>query len=307
MLTFSYTISPSLKNEIEKIDQTRNKILTQLLSRAEEMQLRWEIGLERAMHASRLGTDKLTRQEVFNQLAPPKEAQDKSGSAAHAAAYEWINQHWQLNKETVKIQDLEKVLAFFGRTKNIDLKQLKEVLDFVQVNPEHPIVQAGLVFYLVSQVLMRESDYIKLSSTISSIFLYKAGYDFRGMAIFEEFLVSDLDHFKQLIDQGARQRNLSDYLEYFTQAISISAERALRRVINKELKNDLPSSFYQLTERQKDIMMLFVKPGVKVSNKTVQKEFGISQITASRDLAKLHTLGLIFSAGKGRSVYYTRI
>ncbi len=44
-----------------------------------------------------------------------------------------------------------------------------------------------------------------------------------------------------------------------------------------------------------------------ITNKKVQKLFKVSQITASRDLAKLASVGLLFTHGKGRSVYYTKV
>jgi Fic family protein len=53
-------------------------------------------------------------------------------------------------------------------------------------------------------------------------------------------------------------------------------------------------------------MAIVDRPGTRITNKMVQKHFKVSQITASRELAKLATLGLIISIGKGRSIYYTK-
>lgn len=308
MLTFSYTISPALKQEIERINETRNKILLQLIPRKEEMQLRFETVIDRATMVSRLTATKLKRQEILEALDPTKKKNKiDQDNASYARALELVNQSWFLEERKVKIDTIKKLMSEMGIRKNIDDKQVADALDFIQVNPEHPIVQAGLAFMLLTQVLPRDDNGIKLSVIASYIFMYKHGYDFRGILCLEDFLTTDIDHFNALCDQAIRERNLSSYLEYFTQAVSISAEHALRKIVAHELKHDIPASFYELTERQKDIMALFIKPGIKVSNRIVQKEFKISQITASRDLAKLHSLGLIFSAGKGRSVYYTRL
>ncbi len=65
-------------------------------------------------------------------------------------------------------------------------------------------------------------------------------------------------------------------------------------------------SFFDLNERQKEIISLVDKPNSKISNKHVQKIFNVSQITASRDLAKLASLGLLFAISKGRSTFYTK-
>ena len=69
----------------------------------------------------------------------------------------------------------------------------------------------------------------------------------------------------------------------------------------------LPATFWEITTRQKEIMMYLENPTASVTNKTVQKLFNISQITASRDLARLANLGLLLAHGKGRSVYYTKV
>mgnify|MGYP001619318903 CR=1 FL=1 len=307
MLTFSYTINPSLRKEIEKIDETRNKILLELISRRCELQLRWETVLDRITQGSRFTSKKLKRQEVLDDIDPRRNKSKGTENMSYLKTFEWVRQNWYLNSQTVEPQAVRKVLSFFGTSARLDEKQISDALDFIQVNPEHPIIQAALSFFLISQILPKDDNNIRLSIIISNIFMYKYGYDFRGLLNLEEFLLSDLAHFQELLSRAEKERNLSSYLEYFTQAVSISAEHAARKIAEGQFKNDLPSSFYDLSERRKEIMGMFDKPGVKISNKTIQKEFGVSQITASRDLAKLHALGLIFSAGKGRSVYYTKI
>lgn len=308
MLTFSYTISPALKQEIERINETRNKILLQLIPRKDELQLRFETAIERATQVSRLTNAKLKREEVIFSIDPTKRKNKQmEQNSLYPAALEWVNQKWFLERDKVRIDSVKKIMSILGERKTVEDKNLADALEFIQINPEHPIVQAGLAFMLLSQALPRDNNNIKLSIILSYIFMYKYGYDFRGLLCIEEFLTRDVDHFGSLVDQAIRERNLSSFLEYFTQAVSISAENALKKIVGRELKHDIPSSFYVLSERQKEIMALFARPGAKISNKVVQKEFKISQITASRDLSKLHSLGLIFSAGKGRSVYYTRI
>lgn len=307
MLTFSYTASHFLKNEIEKINATRDKILLRQLPRKEELQLRWETNIDRITQSTRITPQKLKRQEVLDQLDPRKKRLKKNYSRSYLDAIEWVNQNWYLTNDKVPYSAVKKILSVFEEEVRVDEKQVGDALDFVQVNPENPIVASALIFFLIHQILPNNDNNIKISIIVSNIFMYKGGYDFRGLLNLEEFIASDLDHFKDLIARAEKEQNLSAFLEYYTQAVSISAEKALLKISTGQFSNDLPRAFYELTERQKDILSMFSRPGIKISNKTVQKEFGVSQITASRDLAKLHTLGLIFSAGKGRSVYYTKI
>lgn len=310
MIDFSFTITPTLKKEIEEINETRNKILVELLSRSQELELRWEANLDRITYSTRLTPKKLTRAETLDIVSPFKANETKLSKfevKAYMNAYEWIDQKWFMNSDKVREDDIKKLFSFFPNKINTRDMQIKQILDFIQINPEHPIVQSALIFALMYEALPKNTDNIKLSLIVSYIFIYKYGYDLRGMINLEEFFSGDIDHFKNLLDEGVNNRNLSAFLEYFTQGVSISAEHGLRKIVSRESRHDLPASFYELSDRQREILMMFEKPGAKVSNKTIQKAFGVSQITASRDLAKLYSLGLIFSAGKGRSVYYTRI
>lgn len=297
MITFSYTISPELKFEIEKIEKLRSSILLELIEPSKELQMRWEANLDRATHISRTTNNKLKRVEV---------ERTKSGKD-YITVYSWIYHSWRLNPQKIQLNDVKKVFSFYHEASSLNEPEIKNMLDFTQVKPEHPVVQAGIVLALMLETYDQSQNILKHTLPISSIFLFKQGFDFRGMLDVEEYISNDRSRFLQLLKNAYKDGNLSKFLEYFAEAVSITAEKALRRVKNSEIKSDIPSSYFLLTERQKEIMSLFDKPTAKISNKTVQKKFGVSQITASRDLARLHNLGLIFSAGKGRSVYYTKI
>lgn len=69
----------------------------------------------------------------------------------------------------------------------------------------------------------------------------------------------------------------------------------------------MAEGFFELNDRQKSILNMLDQPTASITNRLTQKAYKVSQITASRDLAKLTTLGFLFSHGKGRSVYYTRV
>ncbi|OGK57462.1 hypothetical protein A3H83_03340 [Candidatus Roizmanbacteria bacterium RIFCSPLOWO2_02_FULL_39_8] len=61
-----------------------------------------------------------------------------------------------------------------------------------------------------------------------------------------------------------------------------------------------------LNSRQREIIQMLEDPKSRITNKQVQKKFSVSQITASRDLAKLTIVGVLFSHGKGRSTWYSK-
>ena len=89
--------------------------------------------------------------------------------------------------------------------------------------------------------------------------------------------------------------------------VLIQLKNAYKIVSSSKFQTDLPAAFWKLNDRHAEVMNLLERPGSKITNKKVQKMFKVSQITASRDLSQLVRLGLVFSGGKGRSTFYTKI
>ena len=141
---------------------------------------------------------------------------------------------------------------------------------------------------------------------MSYLFLYQHGYEFRGLLNLESYFAEHAKAFQEIVDASASRQNISAYLDHFILAMTIQSEKALKRIQDKEFHMQYGKAFFELTERQRQILSQLDEPGSRITNRTVQKLFRVSQITASRDLARLASLGLLFTAGKGRSVYYTK-
>lgn len=297
MLNLSYTITPNLKHQIEKIEKLRNNILLEQISPRIESQLRYEANIDRALHASELTGAKPTRVDIAKSF-------EKNN---YIKAYQWVRYNRYLSPDRVGLQDFKALYGLIDSKSELNDKEARTMLDFIQVNPEHPIVQSVLALTLATGLFPENEKNLKLSIPLGVLFLYKYGFDFRGLLDIEGILLGDIKYFSELLKASQKEQNISKILEYLTEAVLISGEKAYKKIKNHEIKNDMPESYYLLTERQKEILGLFEKPGVKISNKTIQKKFGVSQITASRDLSKLYNLGLIFSSGKGRSITYTKI
>lgn len=298
MPDISYIVSPAAKLEIERAEKLRNSLLLLLIDRPTELEARFGANLERTTYASRLTARKLKKSQVLdlvNPFEPP--GQKDLEIQGYFKAYLWIDKKWFLNRAEVESQDVKKILSAVGYSKHVDMEALAQALAFIQVKPEHPLVQSALFFASVYKILSEE-ERIKLSTLLSNIFMYKAGFDFRGMLCLEEFFANDIENLKKMLSE-----NLSGFIEYFAQSVSIQAERTLLKMKSYQAeKKDL----FSLSDREQEILALFDKPGVKITNRRVQKEFGVSQITASRDLSRLASLSLIFKNGQGRSIYYTK-
>ncbi len=307
MLTFSYTLFPTLKKEIENIDATRDKILVELMPPSVEIKTKFETTARIIRSSLFLEGKHIEEKEVISILEGKKVKNEVGQSVKNTyEALSFIRRNWLLSGKRINPEAVLDLIKIQKNDIRLEKKQISDIVDFITVNPEHPIVQAGLAFILTTQLLPQLNQRIKISINISRMFLYNSGYDLRDMINLEEYFALDLANLEKIIKRSVDEKNISSFLEYFVQTLSLESEKVLDKIRNR--KQDLvPSQLSVLTERQKKILSLFDIPEVKVTNRVVQREYGISQITASRDLARLATLGLIFTNGKGRSVFYTKI
>ena len=311
MVNFSYNIAPQQKKELEDIELTRNKILLQLISPKEEIRLRWDASLERVRETFKLSKLDTTLKDLAKILASDgkkRVGQKEQEALDYKKANSYIQENWLINYSSITPQVLAELYSTIKTVKiELDYKQTKQMLDFIQVNPpEHPVVQAAIAYVAISDLMPKQASNPKYPLLTSLIFLYKYGFDFRGMLNMEEFIANDSAHFADILERSRTSGNISEFLEYFITATAIQADKGLRKIQKREFLTILPESFYELTKRQTEILSLLDQPGAQVMNKTVQKHFKVSQITASRDLSRLASLGILFSHGRGRSIYYTR-
>lgn len=303
---FSYIITPQARNEIENIVKTRNKILLELVKPQDEIVLRWECTLERLMHAARLTGKTFKHDEVIRLTMHEKHSgiEFTNELTNYHKDINYIKYSWFLNDKKVNISDLTKLKSLTSLSKK-DGEELQKILKFVQISPDHPIAQSVLIFALFITI----KGFVNITNHISilHLFLYKYGFDFRGILDIEEYFLNDKEHFQDLIDGCKKEKNLTNLIEYVVQAISIQSEKAYLKLTTKQFKNYMPQGYFRLSDRQQQILAFFEKPGAKITNRKVQSLFKVSQITASRDLSKLASLGFIIALGKGRSTYYSKI
>jgi Fic family protein len=139
------------------------------------------------------------------------------------------------------------------------------------------------------------------------LFLAKYGFDIRGYVTAERVWQDDTATYTRLIDAYIKDHTLTRWLEYIAQSMQTTLETTLTDIQESRFHIEYPASFWELSDRQKEILKCMENPQASMTNRQVHKRFKVSQITASRDLSRLTSLGLLYPHGKGRSVYYTKI
>lgn len=311
MQSFSYGVSPNLKLALEKIESLRSRILLTPLPPKVELRLRWESTISRIHWSLILSGVELKKAEVVK-LCIGQHGKKLGASQREALAFkkalDYITHEWLVTSRLVTPKTVITLCDIIGsgrlRVSEINLKQ---TLDYIQTNSEHPVVQAALAHIQIIYLAPFTQHNDLIARLLAYVFLYKSGYDFRGFLILEEYFRRDLNAFTYQSENTLKSNNATSWLEYYAQAVAAQLEKVVEYLISPAWKTELPNTFWELNERQKTILSLLDYPDGKIINKEVQKRFKVSQITASRDLTKLATLGLLIPHGKGRSVHYTRV
>jgi Fic family protein len=307
-MTVLYT-SSQFQESLQKIDALRRDILLSVISPKDESRFRWQTLIERIFWSLTLSDRPLGKKEIVNLLTEdPKKRLTLSQKEAikYKKIFDYIHQDWLASQKPILLQDvlfLHKLICQSQLRVNQEL--LQQCLSYFQTSHEHPVIQAGLIQFQILALSPFTDGNDRLARLLTYLFLYKEGFDCKGFLVLEEYFRRNLTDYQQILKQAAQAGNQTAWLEYFVKGLEAQFEKTLKVITHEKTKVNVPTPVFELNERQKEILALMENPGITITNRQVQKLFKISQITASRDLAKLVSLGFLFTHGGGRSVYYT--
>ena len=312
MLNITYNISPRLNEYLSRIEDLRKQILLTPIPPAKELQLRWEAKFNRIHYSLKLEGNSMKKGDMLkllSELTHKKLNADQEAVLTYKEALDYISLNWQGSQNAVDAQtliDLHKIIG--GGRLRVPQAGLQYLLDYLQTTSGSPVIQAAIINIEMEKMQLFTEHNSLIAHLAADLFLYRYGYDFRGFLAYEAAWMEDADSFKENHGRALNAVSLTLWLEYFAQNIVRQLEGIVRS-INKPKSGtiDMRESFWQLNERQKSILNYLDQPQITITNRQIQKKHKVSQITVSRDLARLTNLGFLLSHGKGRSVYYTKI
>lgn len=312
MLNISYNLSWRLKDTLGKIENLRVRIALTPISPKTKLKLRWEAMLNRIYYSLRISANPLERTDVIRLLGKSnlKKIQKREEEVIrYKRALDYLLENWLGENKKVGSEDLITLNAIIGSGKLSKPKQeLQNLLDYLQAEQENPIIQSAIINIELSKMHAFTDKNESLSLLAPYLFLYKGGYDFRRLISVEAEFGQDHNYYRENYNLAINASTLTLWLEYFAKEILRQLEKVYQSITKPTLiLKEMPESFFELNDRQKSILNMLDQPDASTTNRKIQKAYKVSQITASRDLAKLTTLGFLFSHGKGRSVYYTRV
>jgi hypothetical protein len=316
MLPIAFTESVELRDHIREIDTLRVRLLTIPLPPKTEMKLRWEAKATRIHSSLTLCHTLLSRGQIVKILGAQTRhiPSEYKSVVAYKKALDYIQDTWVASSKPLTLTAVatiaELALSFQKDTIDSIIKPvempIKATIDYLENTNDHPIIQAGIALCLLSTSAKIPGDDGCVARLISFLYLSKYGYDCRGLLTVEKHWVSAEASYDIAIESFRSESSLNHWLLFYVQSIEENLRERIEDITNAKLHQDFPARFWELNDRQKTIISSLEEPSSSMTNSKVQKLFGISQITASRDLSKLTTLGLLFPHGKGRSISYTR-
>jgi len=314
MTNFSYTISTELKSSLSRIDENRKNLLLAQVAPEKELSIRWQTTIDRVYYSLLLSDFKTTKEKIFKTLSSsilrkPKNLTSeqktilKYKKALDLVSWNWISSDKVINPPTVI--GLHSVGAEGSyRKKDTDLKQ---ILDYVQNGTDHPVIQAAIIYAALLELHGFSDGNSRIAKLLSLLLLYKSGFALRGFIAIEKEWYTHQEDFKEALNQGINNAHMTRWIEYYAQSFANQLDIKLQEIQTISSNPVQKRSFSSLNDRQKEILTVLDEPGLTITNSKVQKYFNVSQITASRDLSKLATLGLLAARGRGRSVYYAKV
>lgn len=310
MVSVAYHLSGSLLSSLEQIHLLRQQILLTPLPPRLELRYRWEAMIDKIYWSLNLANVMLSRREIVDilmshgkkQLSPTEKDVHR-----YKFAFDHLYQDWLGSNKYVSARTVLSLHEVISRGDVKDEAAIKLLLDYLQSSAENPVIQAAIV---MNQLLKRKpfthgnEEVARLSSYV---FLYRQGYDVRGLLVMEEHFRKDRKTLSELVHKASEDENITPWLEFFANGMVAQLEKVKTKIAERGGDTQVPNKPWELTDRQRTILGILEEPGSRVTNRKIQKLFYVSQITASRDLARLVALGVIFPRGKGRSVYYTRV
>ncbi|NCC50340.1 MAG: Fic family protein [Spartobacteria bacterium] len=168
----------------------------------------------------------------------------------------------------------------------------------------HPVLMSGIAQFQLVHIHPFIDGNGRTSRLLSTLCLYRTGYDFKHLFSISEFYDRDRAAFYAAI-QGVRDNgmDLTGWLDYFTTGLATQMDEVKERG-TKVLKADLIAREYGLSDRQMTALMHLMEHDRLTIKDFAQHCPSVSSRTLQRDIDGLVKAGLVHASGRARQSHY---
>jgi Fic family protein len=173
----------------------------------------------------------------------------------------------------------------------------------------NPVIAAGIAHQEIAAIHPFADGNGRTARAMSTLMLYRRGYDFRRIFALEDYYNNDRAKYYQAINIGKnyeeRRTDFTSWLEYFVKGFKEEIDGTKARVsalARRKVDSNLESQVYLTPEQLKVID--FMEQVGKITKKDVVDILNCPERTAQLCLQKLKKLKMIVQTGKGPSSAY---
>ena len=189
------------------------------------------------------------------------------------------------------------------------MKEFVSWLNAKQADSLNPVLVAGIAHYEFVRIHPFVDGNGRTARTLATLILYKRGFDTKRFFALDDYYDNDRPaYYAALGSVDPRTRDVTAWLEYFTEGVAVSVEQVKAKVLalSQGRRRRMHTGQVALTERQMRIVEFLQNRG-RMTNKDLRTMLKVSRQAALKELAKLIHLGVIRSQGRGRSLHYVLV
>ncbi|KAF5414149.1 MAG: hypothetical protein C5S48_10070 [Candidatus Methanogaster sp.] len=186
-------------------------------------------------------------------------------------------------------------------------RMMETLIEWLNSEKEtHPVLASGVAQFQLVHVHPFRDGNGRTSRLLSTLCLYRAGYDFKRLFTISEYYDRDRAAFYSAI-QNVRERDmdLTGWLEYFVEGLATQMQEMVGR--GKEvMQSDLIVKRYELNERQAKVLRFLLENDEMYIRDMAALCPEVNRRTLQRDLQQMESLGIIRRKGAARQSYYVQ-
>lgn len=169
----------------------------------------------------------------------------------------------------------------------------------------HPILVAAIAQFQLVHIHPFVDGNGRTSRLLSTLCLYRGGYDFKRLFTISEFYDRDRRAFYDAI-QGVRDSGMdhTGWLEFFCQGLATQMQETVERG-TRAIKADVLAHWHRLSQRSADILYCLSERSAWTIEELEEELPGSYRRTLQRELKKLVELQLVNSFGHARATRYS--
>lgn len=178
-------------------------------------------------------------------------------------------------------------------------KLVEELVALSETFTDHGVIKAALVHFAFEKIHPFLDGNGRVGRLLSTLVLKNAGFDFCGLATFEEYLHEQRDAYYSAL--SITGKDITEFVEFFTDAVATSAEKVIALLQDKK-EEKLED---RLLPRRQEILII-IREHKLVSFDFIRRRFArVSESTLHYDLKMLLKQGFIKKLGSTRGVLYS--